>query len=155
MAIALVREYLKQYGREDEILELDDSSATVELAALALETSPAHIAKSMSFMGKEHPLIIVCAGDTKIDNHKYKQFFGVKAKMLHGEEVERYTNHQIGGVCPFALPKGIEVYLDISMKRFDYIYPACGSANSAIRLSCEELESLLPGCTWIDVCKLL
>lgn len=155
MAIALVREYLKKYGREKDIIELDDSSATVELAALALQTSPAHIAKSMSFMGKENPLIIVCAGDTKIDNHKYKQFFGVKAKMLHGDEVEQYTNHQIGGVCPFAIPEQTKVYLDISMKRFDYIYPACGSANSAIRLSCDELEALLPGCEWIDVCKLI
>ena len=155
MAIELVREYLKQYHREQDILVLEDSSATVELAAIALGTKPAHIAKTMSFMGRERALVIVCAGDTKIDNHKYKQFFGVKAKMLHGDEVKQYTNHEIGGVCPFALPNETDVYLDISLKRFDVIYPACGSSNSAIRLSCEELESLVPHCQWIDVCKII
>ncbi len=153
MAIELVREYLKTYGRDQDIIELDASSATVELAAAALHTQPERIAKTLSFMGKEQPLLIVCAGDSKIDNHKFKERFQVKAKMLKGTEVERYTNHAIGGVCPFAVPASTAVYFDLSLKRFDYLYPACGSANSAIRLTCEELETLVPQGTWVDVCK--
>lgn len=155
MAIELVREYLKTYGREPDIIELDTSSATVELAAAALGTEPAHIAKSMSFMGSDGALIVVCAGDTKVDNHKFKECFGVKAKMLRGEDVEKYTNHAIGGVCPFAIPQDTKVYLDVSLKRFAHVYPACGSANSAIRLTCEELASLVGNGTWVDVCKII
>ena len=153
MAIELVREYLKKYGKENDIIELDSSSATVELAARALNTQPERIAKTLSFMGNEQPLLIVCAGDNKIDNHKFKEQFHTKAKMLKADEVERYTNHAIGGVCPFAVPSSTAVYFDVSLKRFDYFYPACGSANSAIRLTCEELENLVPQGTWIDVCK--
>lgn len=153
MSIDMVRTYLKSFGKEQEIIELDASSATVELAAQALHTEPERIAKTLSFMGKEHALVVVCCGNSKIDNHKYKQTFGVKAKMLKAEEVERHTNHKIGGVCPFALPKETEVYLDISLKRYETIYPACGSANSAIRLTWQELEALLPSAIWVDVCK--
>lgn len=153
MAIERVREYLRAYGREQDIIELDTSSATVELAAAALHTKPERIAKSLSFMGKEQPFIVVCAGDCKVDNHKFKETFHVKAKMLKGDEVERCTNHAIGGVCPFAVPEGTAIYLDASLRRFDHVFPACGSANSAIRVSCEELETLVPRARWVDVCK--
>ena len=153
MSIAFVREYMKAYHRDADIIELTKTTATVELAAIALDTKPERIAKTMAFMTKEEALVIVCAGDRKIDNHKYKQFFGVKAKMLHGDDVEKYTNHEPGGVCPFALPEETKVYLDLSLQRFDYVYPACGSANSAIRLSCDELFELVPNAQWIDVCK--
>lgn len=153
MAIERVREYLRAYGREQDIIELDTSSATVELAAAALHTKPERIAKSLSFMGKEQPFIVVCAGDCKVDNHKFKETFHVKAKMLKGDEVERCTNHAIGGVCPFAVPEGTAIYLDASLRRFDHVFPACGSANSAIRVSCEELETLVPRARWMDVCK--
>lgn len=153
MSIEKVRDYLKAYGKEKEIIELDRSSATVELAAAALHTEPARIAKSLSFMGKAHPFIVVCAGDCKIDNHKFKETFHVKAKMLKGADVERFTNHAIGGVCPFAVPEGTAIYLDASLRRFDYVFPACGSANSAIRLGCGELEMLVPQASWVDVCK--
>lgn len=153
MAIERVREYLRAYGREQDIIELDTSSATVELAATALHTKPERIAKSLSFMGKEQPFIVVCAGDCKVDNHKFKETFHVKPKMLKGDEVERCTNHAIGGVCPFAVPEGTAIYLDASLRRFDHVFPACGSANSAIRVSCEELETLVPRARWVDVCK--
>lgn len=153
MSIQLVREYLKAYQRDQDIIELETSSATVELAAQALGTSPQHIAKSLSFMGKENAFLIVCAGDAKVDNHTFKERFGVKAKMLKPEEVEQYTNHTIGGVCPFAVPHDTQIFLDVSLKRFAFIYPACGSANSAIKLTCNELQELLPSCTWVDVCK--
>ena len=139
MAIALVKEYLKAYGKDQDVIELEESSATVELAAKALGIEGARIAKTLSFMGSDGALVVVCAGDCKIDNHKYKETFGVKAK--------------IGGVCPFALPKDTKIYLDESMKRFDYVYPACGSSNSAIKLSLEELASMVPYMKWVDVCK--
>lgn len=154
MAIELVREYLKAYGRDQDIIELDTSSATVELAAQALGTGPERIAKTLSFMGRDHALLVVCAGDCKIDNHKFKETFHVKARMLKADEVEKYTNHAVGGVCPFAVPEETPVYLDVSLKRFPCIYPACGSANSAIKLSNEELQALVPGARWVDVCKI-
>lgn len=153
MAIEQARAYLKQYHKDQDILELDASSATVELAAQALGTQPERIAKSLSFMGKEHALIVVAAGDCRVDNHAYKETFGCKAKMLKGDEVEAYTNHTIGGVCPFGVPEDTQLYLDVSLKRFDYVYPACGTANSAIRLTISELETLLPNAAWVDVCK--
>lgn len=153
MAIELVREYLKSFGLEKEIIELENSSATVELAAQALHTEPKRIAKTLSFMGSEGALLVVCAGDCKIDNHAFKETFGVKAKMLKPEEVEVYTNHQIGGVCPFAIPNTTKVYLDESMKRFDTIYPACGSSNSAIELTMQQLEEATAYEGWVDVCK--
>ncbi len=153
MSIENVREYLKQYGKDHAIIILDDSSATVELAAKALHTETMRIAKSLSFMVKDKAVIIVCAGDCRIDNHKYKEYFHVKARMLKPDEVEKYTNHPIGGVCPFAVPETTSVYLDVSLQRFDYFYPACGSRNSAIRLTCEEITKLVPQATWIDVCR--
>lgn len=153
MSIENVREYLKQYGKDHAIIILDDSSATVELAAKALHTETMRIAKSLSFMVKDKAVIIVCAGDYRIDNHKYKEYFHAKARMLKPDEVEKYTNHPIGGVCPFAVPETTSVYLDVSLQRFDYFYPACGSRNSAIRLTCEEITKLVPQATWIDVCR--
>lgn len=153
MSIENVREYLKQYGKDHAIIILDDSSATVELAAKALHTETMRIAKSLSFMVKDKAVIIVCAGDCRIDNHKYKEYFHVKARMLKPDEVEKYTNHPIGGVCPFAVPETTSVYLDVSLQRFNYFYPACGSRNSAIRLTCGEITKLVPQATWIDVCR--
>lgn len=154
MSINQVREYFKKYNRDQDIIELNESSATVELAALALGTKPERIAKSLSFMVKDHAIIIVCAGDCKVNNQAYKEMFGTKAKMLKPEEVEIYTNHPIGGVCPFAICKGTDVYLDVSLKRFEYVYPACGSSNSAIKLTCDEMEQLIPESKWINVCKI-
>ena len=153
MSIENVREDLKQHGKDHAIIILDDSSATVELAAKALHTETMRIAKSLSFMVKDKAVIIVCAGDCRIDNHKYKEYFHVKARMLKPDEVEKYTNHPIGGVCPFAVPETTSVYLDVSLQRFDYFYPACGSRNSAIRLTCGEITKLVPQATWIDVCR--
>ena len=153
MAIELVREYLKAYGRDQDIIELDTSSATVELAAQALGTGPERIAKTLSFMGRDHALLVVCAGDCKIDNHKFKETFHVKARMLKADEVEKYTNHAVGGVCPFAVPEETPIYLDVSLKRFPWIYPACGSANSAIELTLAELEKYSGALAWVDVCK--
>ena len=153
MSIENVREYLKQHGKDHAIIILDDSSATVELAAKALHTETMRIAKSLSFMVKDKAVIIVCAGDCRIDNHKYKEYFHVKARMLKPDEVEKYTNHPIGGVCPFAVPETTSVYLDVSLQRFDYFYPACGSRNTAIRLTCGEITKLVPQSTWIDVCR--
>lgn len=153
MAIQLVKEYLKAYGKDQEIIELEESSATVELAAKALGIEGARIAKTLSFMGGDGALVVVCAGDCKVDNRKYKETFGVKAKMLKPDEVETYTNHTVGGVCPFAIPKETKIYLDESMKRFDVVYPACGSSNSAIKLTLAELEEMVPYIQWVDVCK--
>lgn len=155
MAIELVREYLRQFQREHEIIELEESSATVELAAAALHTEGQRIAKSLSFMLEDHAILVVCAGDCKVDNHKFKEYFHVKAKMLKADEVETYTNHTIGGVCPFAVPKTTKIYLDVSLKRFDYVYPACGSSNSAIRCTMDDLETLIPYTEWVDVCKVV
>ena len=155
MAIEKVREYLKQFGRDQEIREFDESSATVELAAHAVGVEPARIAKTLSFCGKEEGTccLVVTAGDQKVDNSKFKHFFVMKAKMPKGEEVEMLTGHAIGGVCPFANPPHTSVYLDESLKRFTTVFPAAGSANSAIELTCEELFQLSAAKEWIDVCK--
>ena len=145
--------YLKENGYEDRIMVFDVSSATVELAALAVGTEPERIAKSLTFMVEEQPIMIVCAGDAKVNNSKYKAVFHKKAKMLTREEVNEYIGHDVGGVCPFGIKDGVDVYLDDSLRRFDVVYPACGSANSAVRLTPEELEHF-SGCKgWIDVCK--
>ena len=155
MAIKKVKEYFKQYGMEGKILEFPVSSATVELAAQALNTEGCRIAKTLSFMVGNSPILIVTAGDAKIDNKKYKAFFGAKAKMLSFEEVEEKIGHAVGGVCPFAINDGVRVYLDESLKRFETIFPACGSSNSAIELTPQELEKY--SCSfveWVDVCKL-
>ncbi len=153
MAIDKVRDYLKKWGRDKDILEFETSSATVELAANALGVTPGRIAKTLSFKTEEGALLIVAAGDARIDNAKFKAEFNRKAKMLTPEEVLEYTGHAIGGVCPFALNEGLPVYSDISMKRFTTVFPACGSSNSAIELTCEELVEYSGSIHWVDVCK--
>lgn len=154
MSITAVREYLKQFQLDSRIEEFEQSSATVELAAKAAGVIPARIAKTLSFKVGEGAVLIVTCGDTKIDNQKYKAFFGTKAKMLTPEEVVEYTGHAIGGVCPFAITnKQVKVYLDESMKRFDIMLPAAGSSNSCVRLNLEELMQASGAAGWIDVCK--
>ena len=153
MAIEQVRTYLKQYGVEEKILEFDVSSATVELAAAALNCEPQRITKTLAFMVDGHAVLVVAAGAAKIDNPKYKAQFGTKAKMLSPNETELLVGHAVGGVCPFAVKEGVEVYLDVSLKRFETVFPACGSANSAIELRIPELEKYSGFVSWIDVCK--
>ena len=138
---------------EERIREFEVSSATVELAAEVLHCEPCRIAKTLSFMVNENPILIVAAGDARIDNHKYKEQFGTKAKMLTPEETVSLIGHAVGGVCPFAVNKDVSVYLDISLKRFDTVFPACGSSNSAIELTIDELERYSAFLQWIDVCK--
>ena len=155
MAIESVREYFRQYGKEQDVMEFDASSATVELAAKAVGVEEARIAKTMSFYKKEGDgcIIVVTAGDVKVDNSKFKHTFGMKAKMLKGEDVQRLTGHAPGGVCPFANPEGTDVFLDVSLQRFETVYPACGSANSAIALNCDEFFRYSHAQSWVDVCK--
>ena len=153
MAIDKVKEYFKKFNIEDRIVELPESSATVALAAKALGTEECRIAKSLSFLINDKAILIITAGDAKIDNAKYKGFFNTKAKMIPFNEVEDYIGHAAGGVCPFAIKEGIDVYLDESLKRFDYVYPACGSGNSAIKLTIPELEKYSNYKEWIDVTK--
>ena len=152
MAIKEAKEYLVKRGYGDRIRIFDVSSATVELAALAVGTEPARIAKSLTFMVENQPVMIIAAGDAKVSNSKYKAVFHKKAKMLTKEEVHELIGHDVGGVCPFGIKDGVDVYLDISLKRFDKVYPACGSANSAVELIPEELETLSGSKAWIDVC---
>jgi prolyl-tRNA editing enzyme YbaK/EbsC (Cys-tRNA(Pro) deacylase) len=153
MAIEKVKAYFEQFGIADRVQELDVSSATVELAAQALHCEPCRIAKTLSFMVNGHAILIVAAGDAKIDNHKYKAQFGTKAKMLSPDEVETLIGHAVGGVCPFAINNDVMVYLDDSLKRFETVFPACGSGNSAIELSMAEMEKYSGYTAWIDVCK--
>lgn len=153
MAIEKVREYFRSFGIADRIQEFTVSSATVELAAQALGCEPCRIAKTLSFMVGGHAILIVTAGDARIDNPKYKAKFGAKAKMLTPEEAEELIGHAVGGVCPFGIREGVAVYLDNSLKRFETVFPACGSSNSAIELSIEELEKYSGYVAWIDVCK--
>lgn len=155
MSVESVRSYFKTNHINKEIIEFPVSSATVELAAQAAGVEPARIAKTLSFYTKEKDaaILIVTAGDMKIDNSKFKHFFGMKAKMLAPEDVEPLTGHAIGGVCPFANPDTVKVYLDVSMKRFDTVFPAAGSGNSAVEMTCGELEKATRSNEWIDVCK--
>ena len=154
MSLEIVREYLKKFNREKDIIELQQSTATVLLAAEALGVKPERIAKTLSFKTSGGAIVVVVAGDAKIDNKKFKTTFGVKAKMLSPEEVVDYTNHEIGGVCPFGITReDVKIYLDESMKRFETVFPACGSGNSAIELSCKELEGLCCVESWVDVCN--
>ncbi len=153
MSIEKVRKYFAEYGMEDRILEFSESSATVELAAQALHCEPGRIAKSLSFLVEDRPILVIAAGDVKIDNSKYKARFGKKASMLKAEEVERLIGHGVGGVCPFAVNAGVAVYLDESLKRFETVFPACGSSNSAIELTIAELERFTGHAAWVDVCK--
>lgn len=155
MAIEKVKAYFKIQGMENRIQEFEVSSATVALAAQALGCDENRIAKTLSFHMGEKVVLIVAAGDAKIDNAKYKAFFSTKAKMLAFEEAEALIGHAIGGVCPFAVNEGVEVYLDESLKRFETVFPACGSSNSAIELTISELEQHSGFVSWIDVCKII
>ncbi|MBC3901636.1 YbaK/EbsC family protein [Acetobacterium malicum] len=153
MAIEKVRDYFKQWNIESRILEFQTSSATVELAAQAVGCAPERIAKTLSFKLTEKCVLIVTAGDAKIDNSKFKAHFKTKAKMLSAEEVEHLVGHGIGGVCPFAVNGNVDIYLDDSLKRFDTVFPACGSSNSAIELTIAELEKYSNSAGWFDLCK--
>lgn len=153
MSIEIVRNYLKQFQADDRIMEFAVSSATVELAAEAVGCIPARIAKTLSFYTDDGCLLVVAAGDAKVDNSKFKQTFGRKAKMLAAEDVATMTNHAIGGVCPFGVPDTAAVYLDKSLQRFDTVFPACGSSNSAIELDCDTLFQYARAREWVDVCK--
>lgn len=153
MSVATVREYFKKRSMEQRVRELDASSATVELAAAALGVIPARIAKTLSFKDGEGCLLVVVAGDAKINSSKFKARFGIKAKMLSPEEVLSFTGHAVGGVCPFALASSaVRVYTDVSLKRFQTIFPACGNDASAIELNCEELFDCAQSADWVDVC---
>lgn len=155
MSIEKVREYFREYDMEDKVLEFEVSSATVRLAAIALGTEEARIAKTMSFKKDEGCILVITAGDVKIDNAKYRHTFGLKAKMLTPDEVMEFVGHAIGGVCPFAVNEGvIGIYIDESVKRFATVFPACGSSNSAIELTPEELFKYSGADAWVDVCKL-
>ena len=153
MSIQRVKEYLAAYGAADRVREFEVSSATVELAAKALGCEEARIAKTLSFMLGERVILVVAAGDVKVDNRKYKDVFAAKAKMLAREDTESLTGHAAGGICPFAVKEGVEVWLDESLKRFATVYPACGSAMSAIELTIPELETFSRAKGWVDVCK--
>lgn len=155
MSIEKVREYFKTKGIDSRIQEFEISSATVPLAAKALNCEESRIAKTLSFHVKEKVVLIVAAGDTKIDNPKYKAQFGTKAKMLSFDEAEPLIGHAVGGVCPFVVNDGVEVYLDVSLKRFETVFPACGSSNSAIELTLQELEEYSGYKQWVDVCKIV
>ncbi len=153
MAIEKVKEFFKNYDIENKIIELNESSATVELAAQALHTEPCRIAKTLSFLLEDKPILVVTAGDAKIDNAKYKAQFGKKASMLSADQVKELIGHEVGGVCPFAINEGVVTYLDDSLKRFTTVFPACGSSNSAIELTIPELEKYSSFISWVDVCK--
>lgn len=153
MAIEKARAYLSKWDMDNKILEFETSSATVELAANALNCEPQRIAKTLSFKMNESCILIVCAGDAKVDNSKFKGKFDTKAKMLSVQEVADLVGHEVGGVCPFGINEGVGVYLDVSLKRFETVFPACGSANSAIELTVEELEKTSKCREWVDVCK--
>lgn len=155
MSIEKVREYFSRFGIESRIREFDVSSATVPLAAKALGCEKARIAKTLSFMVGENPIVIVMAGDARIDNKKYKAAFSAKAKMLSFDEASNLVGHAVGGVCPFAVNEGVKVFLDESLKRFETVFPACGSANSAIELTIGELEKYAsPPIEWVDISKI-
>ena len=153
MSIEKVKAYFAQFGMEGRVMEFDESSATVELAAQAVGCEPARIAKTLSFKVDEPPVLIVCAGDARIDNPRYKAQFHTKAKMLTPSEAETLVGHAVGGVCPFAVNEGVDVYLDESLRRFETVFPACGSSNSAIELTIPELEEYARPTGWVDVCK--
>ena len=153
MSLEKVKEYFKAYGIEDKIIELSESSATVELAAHALNTEPCRIAKTLSFMLNDSPILVVTAGDVKIDNAKYRHTFGAKAKMLTADQAAELIGHAVGGVCPFAVNDGVAVYLDESLKKYETVFPACGSSNSAIELTIPEMEKYSGYEKWVDVTK--
>jgi len=153
MSVEKVKAFFQTYGLQEQVLEFNESSATVELAAQAVGCEPARIAKTLSFAVADASILVVTAGDMRIANPKFKAIFHEKPKMLPAAEVEEKIGHAIGGVCPFAIKEGVPVYLDISLKRFTTIFPACGSSNSAIELTPEELERLSEAAGWVDVCR--
>lgn len=153
MSQTKVKEYLDKFNKGNDIITFEVSSATVALAAKALNCEEAKIAKTLSFKLKDKSIVIVTAGDVLIDNAKYRKYFSEKARMLKSDEVETIIGHPVGGVCPFAINPGVEIYLDESLKRFEYVYPACGSSNNAIKLTPDELKELTNNSKWIDVCK--
>ena len=155
MSLENAKEHLKKYGLDNKIKEFDVSSATVKEASLALNCNEAEIAKTLSFLVSDKPILIVTAGNRKIDNAKYKSKFSEKAKMIKAFEVESLIGHKVGGVCPFGINNDVDVYLDISLKDFDIVYPACGSSNSAVKLTIKELEEASNYKEWIDVCKII
>ena len=155
MSLEKAKNYLSKFGMADRVVEFTSSSATVAEAAIAAGCTEGEIAKTLSFIVDDKPILIVVAGDVKIDNSKYKGYFHTKAKMIAFEDVEKLIGHAVGGVCPFGIEDGVNVYLDVSLKRFDMVYPACGSSNSAIKLTIEELEKTSAYIEWIDVCKLI
>ena len=156
MSIEKVREYLSRYGKSEDIIILEQSSATVELAARALGVEAGRIAKTLTFASGNGVIMLVTAGDVKTDNKKFKTVFGLKAKMLTPDEVINSTGHAVGGVCPFGIENdNVKIYLDESLKRFETVYPACGSGNSAIELSIDELEKISGAISYVDVCKLI
>ena len=153
MSITAVKAFFASHGMENRVMEFEGSSATVEMAAAAVGVLPERIAKTLSFQSGDGCMLIVAAGDARIDNVKFKAVFGRKAKMLSAEDVQKYTGYSIGGVCPFALEPGVAVYLDVSLRRFESVFPACGSGNSAIEVSIAELERFSGSLGWMDVCK--
>lgn len=154
MAFEIAKNHLIKKGYSDRIMEFEVSSATVELAAIAVGTEPARIAKSLTFMVDDAAVMVICAGDAKVANSKFKAFFHTKAKMLTYDEVGTLIGHNVGGVCPFGINSGVKVYLDESLKRFDIVYPACGSDNSAVKLTIPELEDASDYLEWVDVCNI-
>lgn len=154
VSLERAKKHLAEYGRDGDVLEFETSSATVELAAQAVGCEPERIAKTLSFAVGDRVALVVCAGDARIANPKFKARFGCKAKMLPADEAEERIGHAVGGVCPFGVKDGCDVYLDESLRRFDMVYPACGSSNSAIALAPDELAAIVPKSEWVDVCKL-
>lgn len=153
MSLEKVKKYFEQYGMKEKILEFDVSSETVELASIAVGCEGKQITKTMSFLLDDKPILVAMAGDARVSNPKFKEKFKMKAKMIPAENVGTIIGHNVGGVCPFAINDGVDVYLDISLKRFDYVYPAAGSGNSAIKLTVDELEKYSCAKEWVDVCK--
>ena len=153
MSYIAAKKHLEKNNLDDRIIEFNTSTATVALAAKALGVSDGEIAKSMSFIVNDNPILVIVAGDKKIDNHKYKDEFKVKAKMISFDDVEEYIGHKAGGVCPFGINDNVRVYLDLSLKKYEYVYPACGTSNTAVKLLINELEKASKYIKWVDVCK--
>ncbi len=152
MSIDIARKHLEKFGMEGEILEFEVSSATVELAAKAIGTDPSRIAKSLTYQLEDTGLMIVAAGDVRVQNKLFKEAFGMKARMLSAEDVLEKTNHEIGGVCPFGVPEALPIYLDESLRQYDYVYPACGSSNSCVKMTPDELYRIAGAVGWVSVC---
>lgn len=152
MSVSRVKAHLKQWGREHDVIELEVSTATVPLAASALGVVPGRIAKTLSFRGTEKAILVVASGEARIDNQKFKCQFGLKARMLTAEEAYLATGFRVGGVCPFGVPEGVQVFLDVSLKQFERVYPACGASNALIGLTVQELEAYTNAKGWVDVC---